>query len=152
MAFGTNSKVFAYSVLAVGQNGVKYSSDGYNVALYGNSGTPDNTVTTAALTTYGSTGSQWITGNEVSGTGYNVGGASVSPTQWTQTSNIVTFGSTGTPQWTSASFTSYGCLVYDNTQTKVGLCFNAFGGPQTVTSGTFTITWFSGNQIASFTC
>src|ERR1039458_6961750 len=114
------SKVFAYSVLAVGQNGVKYSSDGYKVALYGNSGTPDNTVATAALTTYGSTGSQWITGNEVSGAGYTAGGASVSPTSWTQLSNVVTFTSSGTPQWTSASFTSYGALVYDTAQANVG--------------------------------
>jgi hypothetical protein len=41
---------------------------------------------------------------------------------------------------------AFGCLVYDNTITagtvaKQGLCFNYFGGAQSVTGGTFTILW-----------
>jgi hypothetical protein len=147
----SNSKVFAFSVLTVGQNGVKYSTDAYKVALYGNSGTPDNTVTTAVLTEYNGAASQWVVANEVSGTGYSAGGVSVSSPTWTQSTNVVTFTSAGTPQWTSASFTAYGCLVYDTTVSNEGLCYNYFGGAQTVTSGTFTITW-NASGIASFTC
>ena len=51
------------------------------------------------------------------------------------------------PSWTSATISgAYGCLVYDNTITagtvaKQGLCYNYFGGTQSVTSGTFTVIW-----------
>lgn len=146
------SKVFAYSVLQVGSNAVKYSSDAYKVALYSsNTMTPDNTVTTAALTEYNGTSSQWVTANEVSGTGYTAGGVSVSSPTWTQSTNVITFTSAGTPQWTSASFTAYGGLVYDTTVLNEGLCYNYFGGAQTVTSGTFTINW-NASGIATFTC
>ena len=145
------SKVFAYSVLSVGTNTVKYSTDSYKVALYSsNTMTPDNTVTTAVLTEYNGAASQWVTGNEVSGAGYSAGGVAVSSPTWTQASNVVTFTSAGTPQWTSASFTAYGCLVYDSTVSNEGLSFNYFGGAQTVTAGTFTITW-NASGIATFT-
>lgn len=41
---------------------------------------------------------------------------------------------------------AFGCLVYDFTITagtvaKQGLCYNYFGGSQSVTAGTFTIIW-----------
>src|SRR5665213_1038486 len=130
------SKVFAYSVLQVGANVVKYSTDSYKVALYSsNSMTPDNTVTTAALTEYNGVASQWVTANEVSGTGYTAGGVAVSSPTWTQSTNVLTFTSAGTPQWTSASFTAYGALVYDTTVSNEGLNYAFFGGAQTVTSG-----------------
>lgn len=146
----SNSKVFAFAVLQVGSNAVKFSTDAYKVALYGNTGTPDNTVTTAALTEYNGAASQWVTANEVSGTGYTAGGVAVSSPTWTQSSNVVTFTSAGTPQWTSASFTAYGGLVYDTTVSNEGLSYNYFGGAQTVTSGTFSIAW-NASGIASFT-
>lgn len=150
----SNSKVFAWNVLFLGQNGVKYSTDAFSVALY-NAGTPDNTVTTQALTSYNGAASQWVTGNEASGAGYTAGGVSVSSPSWTQTTNVVTFTSAGTPQWTAASFSAVGALVYDTTigtaTTHPGLCYNYFGGTQTVTAGTFTINW-NASGIATFTC
>lgn len=149
MAF-TTSKVFAYAVLQLMSNSVKPSTDSYKVALYGNTGTPDNTVTTAVLTEYAGSASQWVTGNEVSGTGYTAGGVSVSSPTVTQSSNVVTFTSAGSPQWTTASFTAYGCLVYDTTVSNEGLSFNYFGGSQTVTAGTFSISW-NASGIATFT-
>ena len=51
------------------------------------------------------------------------------------------------PSWTGATIAAaYGDLVYDNSVTggtvaKQGLCFNYFGGTQSVTSGTFTVQW-----------
>jgi hypothetical protein len=41
---------------------------------------------------------------------------------------------------------AFGCLVYDGTITagtvaNQGMCFNYFGGTQSVTAGTFTIVW-----------
>jgi hypothetical protein len=153
------SKVFAFTVLDVGENNVKFSTDAYNVALYSsNTMTPDNTVTTQALCSYNGTASQWVTANESSATGYTAGGTSVSSPTWTQSSNVVTFTSAGTPSWTvtSGTLTAYGCLVYDTTvgtsTTHPGLSYNYFGGAQTVSgSGTFTINW-NASGIATFTC
>ena len=48
---------------------------------------------------------------------------------------------------------AYGILVYDFTITSPqsqGLCFNYFGGTQSVTLGTFTIVW-NGSGIATIT-
>ena len=42
--------------------------------------------------------------------------------------------------WTSASFTSRGCLIFnDSVTTDPAVCSIDFGGDKTVTSGTFTI-------------
>lgn len=145
------SDVFAFAVLQMAGNAVKPTTDSYKVALYqSNTMTPDRTVTTAVLTEYNGAASQWVTANEVSGTGYSAGGVAVSSPTVTQASNVVTFTSAGTPQWTGASFTAFGCLVYDTTVANEGLCFNYFGGSQTVTSGTFTITW-NASGICAFT-
>jgi hypothetical protein len=39
----------------------------------------------------------------------------------------------------------FGCLVYDDTLTTPvadqGICYNYFGGTQSVTAGTFTVVW-----------
>lgn len=145
------SAVFAYAVLQLTSNSIKPSTDSYKVALYGNSGTPDRTVTTAALTEYNGTSSQWVTANEASGTGYTAGGVAVTPISITQSTNVVTFTSSGTPQWTTATITAYGCLVYDTTVSNEGFCYNYFGGVQSVTAGTFTIVW-NASGIATFTC
>ena len=166
MAWGgpPGSAVFAVQVLNLmgpgavsGQSGIKPVSDHFSVALYGNSITPDRTVATLALTQWTNSGGtgQWsaATGGEVTGTGYTAGGASVTPVAITQASNVVTFTSSGTPTWTTASFTAYGGLVYDTNQSyttpNTGFCFNYFGGAQTVTAGTFTLTWNS-SGIATF--
>jgi hypothetical protein len=135
------SAVFAYAVLLLCQKGGQtLNSDTYYAALYA-SGTPDKTVTTAALTEYNGSGSQWVTANEVSSTGYSAGGAHVTPISLSQTTNVITFTSSGSPQWTGVSFTTYGTLVYDTSDSNEGLCYNYFGGEQLVTSATFSIAW-----------
>ena len=100
---------------------------------------------------YNSAGGQWVTANEVTGTGYTAGGSALAS---------VTYGIDGTAtnalayhaanlSWTTATFTAYGCLVYDHSITAgtiadQGVCFNSFGGSaQTISGGTFTIAWFS---------
>lgn len=146
------SAVFAYAVLELASKaGQNLSSDTYSVALYA-SGTPDKTVTTAALTEYNGTSSQWVTANEVSSSGYSAGGTSVTPISLTQSTNVVKFTSSGSPQWTGVTFTTYGGLVYDTQsgQSNVGLCYNYFGGSQAVTAATFSISW-NASGIATFT-
>jgi hypothetical protein len=149
----SNSKVFAYSVLAtlLGDSPISWDDDSLKVALYGNTGTPDNTVTTQVLTEYNGAASQWVTANETSGAGYSAGGVAVTPVTVTQASNVVTFTSSGAPQWTTATITAFGCLVYDTTVANQGLSYNYFGGSQSVTAGTFTVNW-NASGIASFTC
>ena len=123
------------------------SADVIDVALFGNTGTPDKT---AAVANTGYNTGQWITGNETAGgANWPAGGLPLASKTFAidATSSSVCFGganlaSTGNVTVTNA----YGCLVYDNTITggtvaKQGLCFNYFGGAQSVTTGTFTVIW-----------
>jgi hypothetical protein len=118
-------------------------------AAFGNTGTP-NKADTAANCAYGA--GQWVTGNEVTGTNWSAGGVSVGSTKtWTidtGSSSLCfqvtapTAGQTSTATVTLSGF--YGLLVYDSTITSVAnqaMCFNYFGGTQTVTAATFTILW-----------
>ena len=84
-----------------------------------------------------------MTANENSGTGYTTGGSALTGVSLAQASNVVTF-SAANITWSSATVTGYGDLVYDTTASSVGLCFNYFGGVQSVTTGTFTLSWPSG--------
>lgn len=127
------------------------SADTINAALYGNAGTP-NKDDTLANTGY-NTG-QWVTANEITGTGYTAGGTALASKTFGSGTGSVSFGAAN-PSWTTATITAYGDLVYDNTITggtvaKQGLCFHYFGGSASVTSGTFTVQWNSGN-VFTFT-
>jgi len=81
-----------------------------------------------------------IVANEISGTGYTAGGEAL-------TTKAVTQGATtkfdaDDTQWTSASFTAYHAVIYDDTLTNDDLIASIdFGGAKQVTSGTFTIQW-----------
>jgi hypothetical protein len=119
------------------------------VALYGNSGTPDATAL-VGLTGYNASTSAWVTANETTGTNYSAGGQALSTpgaVTFIQDSSAFSICYHASPLvWSTASFTAYGCLVYDNvisggTVSKQGMCYNYFGGSQTVTTGTFTVNW-----------
>jgi hypothetical protein len=121
------------------------SADTIDVALFGNSVTPDKT---AAVASTGYNTGTWTTGNETSGTGYTAGGSALASKAFaidTGSSSICFTGAN--VSWTGATITAYGCLVYDATITagtvaKQGLCYNSFGGSaQTVSGGTFTVQW-----------
>lgn len=86
-----------------------------------------------------------LTGNSdevASGAGYTTGGFA-----WTAAQNI-TPTSTGTtafwqwsvnPSWTSASFSTVGCIIYNSSASNKAVYVGSFGGTQTVTSGTLTL-------------
>lgn len=84
--------------------------------------------------------------NEITGTGYTAGGATVtSPTvTYTGASNLITFDAADT-SWSSASFTARTYVLYDSTPatdaTRPLIQYETFGSDQTVTSSTFTIVW-----------
>ena len=142
------SKIFSALITDVLNNttAIDLNTDAsLKVALYDNDITPDQTVT-SANTAYNV--GQWVTtGNEVSDGAEWAGGsvALTSPTSVFAT-NVYTFDAANTASGTSATLlTVFGCLVYDDTiATPVadqGLCYNYFGGTQSVTDGTFTVLW-----------
>lgn len=124
------------------------SADTIKCALFLTGATPDKT---AAVASTGYTTGTWTTGNEVSGTGYTAGGGTAG-TLGSKAFAIDTGSSSvcftaANPAWTTATLSGvFGDLVYDDTITagtvaKQGLCFNYFGGSQSVTAGTFTVQW-----------
>lgn len=83
-----------------------------------------------------------ISANEVSGTGYSAGGATLA----NQAVSIDDTDDEGVwdaddVSWTTASFTAYHAVIYDTSVTNDLILSIDFGGEQTVTSGTFTIQW-----------
>ena len=102
-------------------------TDTIKIALYTSSATLG-----AATTAYTTT-------NEISGTGYSAGGEALA------NSTVATSGTTAyvdfdNPEWTSASFTTAGALIYNDTLAgKNAIAVLNFGGDFTVTAGTFRI-------------
>lgn len=155
MAFGTNSKAMAYTMVKILTKTIKLGSGGdtCKFLLFGNSTTPANTVSTKTHASYKGTGSTWSTAHEVAtGSGYTQGGKTLTLAVAQSTTHAkVTATSLS---WTSASFTAYGGAADDTTitgTTPLIVCYNSFGGAQTVTSGTFTVT-FSATGLLEYNC
>lgn len=126
--------------------GTGSGGDTINAALYGNTGTPNKDDTPLTRQAYNGASGQWVTANEVTGTGYTAGGATLGTKTNGEASGLVSVGAANV-SWTTATIAGiFGDLVYDNTVTnKYAYCWNYFGGTQSVTAGTFTIAWNSGN-------
>ena len=101
-------------------------SDTIKIALYTSSATI-NATTTAYATT-----------NEVSGSGYTAGGATLanSTVDKSGTTAYVDFDN---PEWTSATFTARGALIYNDTESDLAIAVLDFGGNFSVAGGTFRI-------------
>lgn len=143
----------AVNAVTIPTSFVSLTADAVKVAVYNNTTTPDRTAA-VGLTGYAAATSQWVTANEVTGTGWSAGGVAVGTTKtWTVDSGssslcyqvtAPTAGQTSTAGVTLAGF--FGALVYDSTISggtvnAQGICYNYFGGTQTITAGTFTILW-----------
>ena len=101
-------------------------TDSIKIALY------TSTATLGAATT------AYATTNEISGTGYTAGGVVLA------NSTVATTGTTAyvdfdNPEWTSATFTARGALIYNATNANKSVAVLDFGGDFTVSSGTFRI-------------
>lgn len=130
----------------------------YNAALFAD-GTPDATAV-SAQTAYGSTA--WgttITGvldSTSGGAGWPAVGRPLVTKTMNFSSNVAKFDADDTVSADTHTTISgaYGCLVYaDHLTTPVadqGVCFNSFGGTQSVTLGQFTIVW-NGSGIFAIT-
>ena len=80
----------------------------------------------------------YSTSNEISGAGYTAGGATLSSTTVATTGTIAYFDAAD-PEWTSATFTANGALIYNDTNADKAIAVLAFGGDFTVAGGTFKI-------------
>ena len=143
----SNSKVFQQFLEDAVLNVAAFDldSDTFKAALYNNSITPDND-TTAANSAYNA--GQWATANEQTESGqWAAGGVALtSPTINVGTADVVFWDASDTASGSAADLANvYGCLVYDDTLTTPvadqGICYNYFGGANSVTNGTFTIVW-----------
>ena len=105
------------------------AADVFKIALYTSSATLD-----ASTTAY-------TTSNEVSssGTNYTAGGKTLTISQaptFTSTTAWLDFDDV---TWDSATLTSNGALIYNETQGNKAVAVLAFGGDKTSTAGNFTI-------------
>ena len=125
------------------ENSAAYNllSDTFKVALFNDTTAPDKTVTTANRTYDAGV---WIQANEVDdGTEWDAGGEPLDTPALTTASNVLKWDAVDTVSGgTSATLAAvFGCLVHDSSVTNEGICFNYFGGTQSVTDGTFTVVW-----------
>jgi len=150
----TDSRVFAAFLADSISNTAEFDLSGasvntFNVSLIGTNSTPDKDAV-AASTAY-NTGA--FTADKITDTGTSA------PAGWPTVGRpLVTPAVTtaaGTLKWDAVDTASanavttltatFGCLIYSDTlATPVvdqGVCFNYFGGTQSVTLGTFTIVW-----------
>jgi hypothetical protein len=81
--------------------------------------------------------------NEVTGTGYTAGGATLANKAVTETTRVTKFDADDV-SWTSSTITARGAVIYYSTGTagtSVLLIFVDFGEDKSSESGTFQITW-----------
>mgnify|MGYP001570395840 CR=1 FL=1 len=151
-----NSRVFRALVRDVLDNttAVDLGSDVPKVALYNNSITPDNDVT-SANSAYNV--DQWLTANEVYETGqWAQGGVALSGTSLdSSVADTVFYDAADTASGAAADLANvYGCLAYDDTLTTPvvdqGLCYLYLGGANSVVNGTFTVIYHA-NGLFRFT-
>ena len=131
MAIGSSAVCtsFKQEVLVGTHNFTASSGNTFKIALYTNSASIS--ASTTAYTTSGET-------SNTAGSAYTAGGenlTSVTPT----TSGTVAFCDFSDVSWTTASFTAYGALIYNSSQSNKAVCVLNFGGDKTSSAGTFTI-------------
>ena len=156
MAFGTLSKIFTATVTDQMNrtSTMDINLDTHKVALYGNTGTPDQTVASANAA-YNVAASPWVTANETTATGWPAGGNPLTSVTSTFSTNVYTFDAADRPGGANDTVSAaYGCLIYDDTVTAPvadqAWCWLAFGGSNSVSGGTFTVV-FNASGIMTLT-
>jgi hypothetical protein len=110
-----------------------WDADTIKVSLHTSSWTPNQ-----------DTDSVWSTpSNEITGTGYTTGGATLGSKTNATTNNVLALDAAD-PAWTASTFSAVRrCVFYDDTPAssanKPLISFGDFGSDQSVSSGTFTI-------------
>lgn len=154
----TNSKIFSTFITSALNDAVAYNidSDTINAALFNDTITPDQTIA-LANSAYGA--GVWAGGGVTdTGTSAPDGWPSIGRPLGTISSDFSTnvykydAADTASANAVTTLAANYGCLVYNDTlAANYGMCFNYFGGSQSVTLGTFTIVWNASDGIFKIT-
>jgi hypothetical protein len=108
--------------------GVHEAADTYKIALYTSAATLSKATTAYAAT------------NEVTGTGYTAGGATLSGFAVTLSTDTAVLDFSDAT-WASSTITARGALIYNSTQTNKAVAVLDFGADITSTAATFTVTF-----------
>ena len=108
--------------------GIHDSADTYKIALYTSAATLG-----ASTTAYSAT-------NEVVGTGYTAGGATLSGFNVTTSGTTAILDFATDPSWANASITARGALIYNSSKSNKAVYVLDFGSDITSTNGTFAVT------------
>ena len=138
----TASKVFValFHDWAENTTEVDLLADTCKAALFTDAITP-NAEVSSANSAYGA--GVWAANEVTDATGWPAGGVAITTPLSTVTTNVYTFDGDDTPSADAHTTLAdvYGCLVYDGTiaapVADQGVCFNYFGGVNSVTAGTF---------------
>lgn len=106
--------------------GIHASADTYKIALYTSAATLDKTTTVYSVT------------NEVAGTGYTAGGATLAGLNIALSGDTAVLDFTTDPSWPAASITARGALIYNSSKGNKAVAAFNFGSDITSTNGTFT--------------
>lgn len=142
----TNSKIFQQFTADQMNATALFDLDGHNIkaALFDGTITPSQTVA-ASATAYA--GGVWASGGVVDASGWPAVGRQLLSVTSTSATGTYTFDAADTVSANSTTTltNANGTLIYDDTLTTPvadqGICYNYFGGANSVTSGTFTIVW-----------
>ena len=107
--------------------GIHASADVYKIALYTSIATLDATTTAYSAT------------NEVVGTGYTAGGATLSGFSVTTSGTTAILDWTTDPSWSNATITARGAMIYNSSKGNKAVAVWDFGADKASTSGTFTV-------------
>lgn len=148
-----NSKIFSAFPTDAFNNtaALDIDTDALKAALFDNSITPSQTVASAS-TAYAA--GVWASGGVLDASGWPAVGRPLASVTSTFSTNVYTFDAADTVSANSTTTltNAFGCLIYDDTLAAPvadqGICYNYFGGANSVVSGTFTIVWNASGIMA----
>ena len=108
--------------------GIHDAADTYKMALYTSAATLGTSTTAYSAT------------NEVVGTGYTIGGTTLSGFNVTTSGTTAILDFTTDPSWENATITARGALIYNSSKSNKAVYVLDFGSDITSTNGTFTVT------------
>lgn len=112
------------------EGGHDFTSDTFKIALYTSSATLDATTTAYSAT------------DEVTGTNYTAGGATLTVTGGAvSTSGTTVYVDFSDATWASSTITARGALIYNSTASNKAVVVLDFGLDKSSTASTFTVTF-----------
>jgi hypothetical protein len=118
------------------------AADVYKIALIkvGATGTYNASTTSAGTPGTGAPSSSNLGTDEVTGTGYTTGGATLATFTTSLDTNTAILDFTVDPTWATSTISAIGAIIYNSSRTNKAVAVFDFGGTITSTAGTFTAT------------